>query len=403
MTKSNQLLGTAIKAAKAGEREKAHGLLLQIIEQDEENETAWLWLSGVVKTKADRQICLENVLVINPDNEIAKKGLKKLGVAAPLPPPKPVEVEEEDEIWDTPKYDIDLPKPNDPHGHKFRDVWSSSANICAYCAHPVEKSNKQCPKCKRAMVGKDLVNPKRSIYLIIWVVLRSLRHLFALISIFSFASSIPELVAELPYDVPFSLTNYSLTLFSLQLLSIGFTFALFMRQAWAYWLAIIGMVLSMLVFLGTLFLLALAPAPNSTPSDGASAWLGLLCLAPFIVLPLLYYYMVFMAGGDFKRVSRWRVAAVDDRIKDPLVLDDVAKLFAKEDKWATAVLYWQKAAGRFPGNVTILRHLADGYARLGFPERSLDTLKSAREKAKDPKVREALSKQIDQLSVQGAT
>ena len=34
MTEINQLLKTAIQAAKAGEREKAHQLLMQIVEED---------------------------------------------------------------------------------------------------------------------------------------------------------------------------------------------------------------------------------------------------------------------------------------------------------------------------------------------------------------------------------
>jgi hypothetical protein len=42
MTESDQLLKIAIQAARAGEREKAHRLLIKIVEQDEKNEMAWL-------------------------------------------------------------------------------------------------------------------------------------------------------------------------------------------------------------------------------------------------------------------------------------------------------------------------------------------------------------------------
>ena len=88
----------------------------------------------------------------------------------------------------------------------------------------------------------------------------------------------------------------------------------------------------------------------------------------------------------------------DDRVKDPLVLDEGRRrLFAKRGMWATAVLYWQRAVSRSPGNIAILRRLADGYARLGFPERSLDTLRQAKEKTLDPKTRDTLAKQIDLL------
>ncbi len=39
---------------------------------------AWLWLSGVVETDEECQICLENVLVINPENISARRGLESL-------------------------------------------------------------------------------------------------------------------------------------------------------------------------------------------------------------------------------------------------------------------------------------------------------------------------------------
>lgn len=393
MTELNQLLKTAIQTAKAGEREQAHQLLLQIIKQDEKNEIAWLWLSGVVKAKKDRQICLENVLAINPENAMAMKGLKKLGAPIPQLPPLPSPIEEKEEIWDEPQYDLEVPEANDPHASKFQDVWSGSANICAYCAYPVERSDRKCPKCKRRMVGKELLTPKRSKYLLIWVILRSLSHVLSLISIFTFASSLPEFIAEIP--IAFSMTSYLLTVFFSQLLSIGFTIALFLRQAWAYWLTIAGIAL---MVLGIVALAIFAATLPPTPSSGAPAWLGFLCISPFIILQILYVYMVVMAGDDFRRVKRWRVAAVDDRIKDPLAMDQVAKLYSQQNMWATAVLYWQRAVGRSPGNIAILRRLADGYARLGFPERGLDTLRLAQEKTLDPKTRETLSKQIDQLT-----
>lgn len=389
MTESDQLLRSAIQAAKAGEREKAHQLLIQIVEQDEKNETAWLWLSGTVKTKEDRQICLENVLAINPDNEIAKKGLKKLGV---IPPPAPPPTEEEKpEVWDQPVYDVVLPEATDPHKPKFQDAWSSSADLCAYCAQPVQRSDRRCPNCKRLMVVKEPVFPNRSKYLIIWVALRSINHLFALLGLLLLGASLFAVLPELP---PLE-RYYLISIVVGQLLSIGFTVALFLRQVWAYWLAIAGLILMVLAIVALAFLSIPVPATNV---GGGSSLLGFICIAPFIIIELLYVYMVIMAGGDFKRVKRWRIAVADERIKDPLVLDKAGKLFAQRGMWATAVLYWQRAVGRAPGNVAILRRLADGYARLGFPERSLDTLRQAQEKTLDPKTRQALTKQIELMS-----
>ncbi len=77
------LLQQGIALAKAGRRDEARNALLQVIEQDEMNETAWLWLSGVVESDDDKAIALENVLAINPNNEWAKRGLKSLGRPVP--------------------------------------------------------------------------------------------------------------------------------------------------------------------------------------------------------------------------------------------------------------------------------------------------------------------------------
>lgn len=62
-------------AVKEGRLEQAQQLLLEVIEHDENNELAWLWLSGAVADAADQQIALENVLAINPDNQRALDGL----------------------------------------------------------------------------------------------------------------------------------------------------------------------------------------------------------------------------------------------------------------------------------------------------------------------------------------
>src|SRR5688572_18373291 len=94
---TNRLLQLGIQAAKAGRREQARELLLQVVEQDQENIQGWLWLSGVLEEPEERRICLENVLMIDPNNATAQKGLSllpKRPAASPVQrpaPPAPVE------------------------------------------------------------------------------------------------------------------------------------------------------------------------------------------------------------------------------------------------------------------------------------------------------------------------
>jgi hypothetical protein len=68
----------AIQAIRMGDPDTGRQLLEGILENDESNPDVWLWLSTVVDNNDDREICLENVLALTPDNEVAKKGLKAL-------------------------------------------------------------------------------------------------------------------------------------------------------------------------------------------------------------------------------------------------------------------------------------------------------------------------------------
>jgi len=74
-------LQQAITAAKAGRRAEARHLLEIVLDADQHNEQAWIWMSAVVDSDQERIICLQNVLTINPQNETVRKGLAALGVA----------------------------------------------------------------------------------------------------------------------------------------------------------------------------------------------------------------------------------------------------------------------------------------------------------------------------------
>lgn len=72
------IMEQGIEAARSGEKQRARDLFIHAIELDQRNERAWLWLSSVVDSQADKEICLENVLLINPDNTYAAMGLQHL-------------------------------------------------------------------------------------------------------------------------------------------------------------------------------------------------------------------------------------------------------------------------------------------------------------------------------------
>jgi hypothetical protein len=80
--RGDDTLKQGIRALQEGRRGEARQLLVQVLREDAGNEQAWLWMSGTVKTNKQRQICLEKVLEINPDNDHALKGLRQLRAAS---------------------------------------------------------------------------------------------------------------------------------------------------------------------------------------------------------------------------------------------------------------------------------------------------------------------------------
>ncbi len=95
-------LELAITAIRAGRKEEGRQLLNLLIQQNPNDELAWLWMSSVVNTDEQRARCLYHVLAINSTNELAHRGLKILGIVVtdsrpvkiprdsqPIPIPKP--------------------------------------------------------------------------------------------------------------------------------------------------------------------------------------------------------------------------------------------------------------------------------------------------------------------------
>jgi tetratricopeptide (TPR) repeat protein len=75
---SAEVLQRAIQSARAGRREEARDLLIDVVETDPQCEMAWIWLSGLVDSLEDKIIACENVLTLNPSNEKVRLYLKQL-------------------------------------------------------------------------------------------------------------------------------------------------------------------------------------------------------------------------------------------------------------------------------------------------------------------------------------
>ena len=86
------LVAAGIAALQSGETVSARDLLVQALQADPANGTAWLWLSGAVATDAERRYCLERILDLDPNHTVARRGLDRLppDIAAQSPLPAAV-------------------------------------------------------------------------------------------------------------------------------------------------------------------------------------------------------------------------------------------------------------------------------------------------------------------------
>lgn len=72
------LLEQGIIAIRSGNKGQAKSLFKQVLQADDRNERAWLWLSEVAETTEERVACVERALELNPNNSMAQLALKKL-------------------------------------------------------------------------------------------------------------------------------------------------------------------------------------------------------------------------------------------------------------------------------------------------------------------------------------
>lgn len=75
---SPNLIREAVDLARAGKNVDARDIFLRVVENDPQNELAWMWLAGLVDSLEDKIIACENVLIINPSNLKAQAYLESL-------------------------------------------------------------------------------------------------------------------------------------------------------------------------------------------------------------------------------------------------------------------------------------------------------------------------------------
>ena len=71
-------LQRSIVMIKSGDYEGGADILYSLVELEPENELAWLWLAACIENTEEKIFCLNQVLAINSENEVAQEALNQL-------------------------------------------------------------------------------------------------------------------------------------------------------------------------------------------------------------------------------------------------------------------------------------------------------------------------------------
>lgn len=405
-------LKTAIAHLKAGNRAAARELLMQLVAQDEANEQAWLWLSAAADSREDQIVCLENVLTLNPDNELAQKRLNKISPSVaprqtvrrehqPISPASAIlypERQVKEWEWHDPTTTVQAAEVSYQSQTAYDDVWTQDVDLCPYCATAVNEEDAQCPSCKRPLLVKSFRYEKPSSHLhILWVLLLGMANIQFLQFIFNIVYW---------QDILGALLNILLIVIFF-VLAVG-TYA---RKFWAFLGAQIACFAIIAITLVRWFYplqITSERFANFDPSitrfinglgDGFGNVINVMAASAAF---LAFLYAALLVAPDFEQLTRRRLATVQKGLSAGSDFHIQARRAAQAGMWATAVLHWQRAAANEPGNLSYQQHLGEAYGRLGFYQRSLDVLKSMYNQVTNPERKREVEQLISTIKQQQA-
>jgi tetratricopeptide (TPR) repeat protein len=405
------LLRQGIAAARRGDKETARNLLMRVIEQDENNASAWLWLSGVVESLDDQQVCLENVLALDPHNEAARQGLQQVrsqkaslvytpplisesrSTGKPLTPaavmlrgtrPEPEPPQAAPAIVSPLLRMVPQAEPESPEAQaEVRAALGEfdDETLCPYCAAPTKHQDKQCAACKGKLWRSSQRNTDGSYWF--WMLMGGLiLSLVGRVYLFAFQSwrALGPLAAKLetpeqllwlylgwpvlPPDVAEAITRQvpvrDFWLFVISLMvQLGLIVLLYRRWQPLYWIGVAAASINLVVAL-------IQTVTNAGP-------LTLLSLLISIVLLLV----LLRVEQDFT-VGYERILCVPDKgLRTHSALYARGREYARQKMWALAAVHFQRATGSAPGIIAYQLALATAYVHLNRFERARSVLRGA--------------------------
>lgn len=383
-TELKALLRAGIAAARAGDKEQARHLLLQVIEQDEQVEAAWLWLSDVVDDPAERQICLENVLALNPDNQAARAGLHWLLTQAPAatpppaasPPPPPAPAAPASQIGPGP-----AAAPSQPPTLEIDPF------ACPYCGGTIHAQEPRCVDCGRTTIRRYRrreAGPWLGWLVVCFLVLGATSVLEGLLagqvigmeqlpailnetalrymvgSVLTAPSGVPARLDDLARVV--ALVNYALAG-----LCLAAAAGLAVRSRIAYFGAfLLGGMLVMATGTGLL--------------NGLSGWIPSLLRLGFIALSVRW---LADSAPSFEWQTRAYNSDLDSDLRTDMDYYNRGQRYREMGMWAKAAVHWKVAAQMAPDRPAYRGHLARAYLQMGYPAAALGEVERALSRTPD--------------------
>jgi len=417
------LLRQGIAAARHGDKETARNLLMRVIEQDENNASAWLWLSGVVESLDDQQVCLENVLALDPHNETARDGLEQVrrqkassvytpplisesrSRGKPLTPaaamlrgdrPEPEPPQAAPAIVSPLLSMMPQARPESPEAQAEAEAALGEFDdeyLCPYCAAPTKHQDKQCAACKGKLWRSSRRKTDGSYWF--WMLMGGLiLSLVGRVYLFAFQSwlALGPLAARLetpeqllwlylgwptlPPDVAEAITRrvpvMDFWLFVISLtVQMGLIALLYRRWRPLYWIGVVVAAISLVVAL------------IQTLTDPGPLTLLSLLISIVLILVLLRIEEDFIV--EYERI----LCAPDKSLRTHSAFYARGREYARQKMWALAAVHFRRAIGGAPGIVAYHLALATAYISLNRLERARSVLRGAeRLEPENPKVRE---------------
>ena len=281
---------------------------------------------------------------------------------------------------------------------RYDDIWESEDDLCVYCAAVTSHDSGRCSRCRRKLTFAQYSEQRASANLIIFFVLVLAVSQLFLIQIFLDIIIGSGLI---------TITWHGLIFCAFILLSI----LIAIRHPAGY----VGSILLLLIVLTLIFIEwqtganteAFIPSLTLEDSFRSIAESPLLTMGETIIsfirpfqittIILAILYGILAVGPDFEKRRFKLVARIDKGLIEASDYFTVGRRYAEKGMWASAILHYRMAAANEPSRELFQRSLGLAYAQLGFFERALDVLESAKKLNNDPSSIKSIQDEIDNL------